>query len=184
MTDVAPSAQQQQAGVPPVINNDQLGQVFSLFNKQPAVPSSDLLIALRLLRDADTDTFAEIAKDELRWLKAGMALVKQDPFLRIKLGGDNLSSAVTLAGILRGKAESQHIERRLNTTVDQLINREFTGSMERVRPLKNPALARDPVMDAPWVAGGAWAEPPVKWDKGGNQLKFNLAGVFPGSALI
>ena len=54
-----------------------------------------------------------------------MAIVRNDPLIRMKLGGDKLTASVNLAKILRERAEKKHFEDRIDGAVDKLIDYEL-----------------------------------------------------------
>ena len=150
-----PQTQAQGLGIASV---ESLAPALGIFGNSPAVPSSDLLIALRLLKDAagvgpGQQAFQQLAVDELKWLNAGLAMVKSDPFLRIKMGGDNLTAAVNLAGILRSRAEAVHFQARIDEHVKPLVKNEFgTRSMRHIQPLEPATALRGPIFYGAGVA--------------------------------
>ena len=103
------------------------GNYLNIFGNAEDVPSSSSLVSLRLLKDANPEAFDHLAKEETRFLASAMALVKQDPLLKLKMGSDTLTASVNLARELRRRAEKRSFDQRIDFTVDQLISKELAG---------------------------------------------------------
>ena len=103
------------------------GNYLNIFGNTEDVPSSSSLVSLRLLKDANPQAFEHLAKEETRFLASAMALVKQDPLLKLKMGSDTLTASVNLARELRRRAEKRSFDQRIDFTVDQLIDKELAG---------------------------------------------------------
>lgn len=102
--------------------------------------SSSNLVSLRLLKEANQEAFGEIAKEETRFLASAMAIVKMDPLIRMKLGGDKLTASVNLARMLRERAEKKHFNDRIDGAVQKLIDYELGTYGEAFQQLKESEL--------------------------------------------
>ena len=96
-----------------------------LFSNQQDVPDANTLLSLKLLKDANPDAFQGLAQEETRFLAASLALVRSDPYLKLKMGNDSISAAINLAGVLKNRAEKKHLEHRIDATADALLAHEF-----------------------------------------------------------
>lgn len=103
------------------------GLSLNLFDLEPAVPDANTLLSLKMLKDVDEATYGKLAKETTRFLSAGLALVRNDPFMRIKLGGDNITTAMRLAPILKQRVEEQHIQMRIDGVAKQLMKTSGLG---------------------------------------------------------
>ena len=113
---------------------------FNIFGNTESIPSSSSLVSLRLLRDANPEAFSDLAKEETRFLASAMALVRNDPLLKLKLGGDTLTASVNLSKILRERAERQHYESRIDGVVKELVDYEIGTYGKEFKPLKEDNL--------------------------------------------
>ena len=97
-----------------------VGFNLSLFGDMPAVPDANTLLSLKMLKEANEDAFRGLAQEQTRFLSAALALLKQDHFLRVKLGGAGLQQAMVLAQILKKRAEEKHLQNRLDHHADAI----------------------------------------------------------------
>ena len=103
------------------------GKYLNIFGNTEDIPSSSSLVSLRLLKDANPEAFGTLAKEETRFLASAMSLVRNDPLLKLKMGGDTLTASVNLAKLLRQRAEKKHFDQRIDGVVDELIKNELHG---------------------------------------------------------
>lgn len=107
----------------------QAGHPLNLFDLEPAVPDANTLLSLKLLKEADPDAFAGLAQESVRWLALGLSLVRSDPFLRVKFGGDNINAAMQLAPILKRRVEEKHVQARLDQMADGALETAFDSDL-------------------------------------------------------
>ena len=103
------------------------GKYLNIFGNTEDIPSSSSLVSLRLLKDANPDAFGTLAREETRFLSSAMSLVRNDPLLKLKMGGDTLTASVNLAKLLRERAEKKHFDSRIDGVVKELIKNELHG---------------------------------------------------------
>lgn len=94
------------------------------------------LLSLKILKDANPEAFADIAKNETKWLSVAFGLIKRDPYLQIQLQGRGIRQAMKLANLLKSASEKRHFENRINGIVDKMVNARFnTTSWKPLQPL-------------------------------------------------
>ena len=97
-----------------------------------AIPDLNSILAFRVLRedasDANKKLFLNLLRDETKYLEAALQLLDSQPILRMKLGGFNIKSAMSLSAVLRKKAEEQNFEGYLNESISTLIDNEYKGT--------------------------------------------------------
>ena len=103
------------------------GKYLNIFGNTEDIPSSSSLVSLRLLKDANPKAFGTLAQEETRFLASAMSLVRNDPLLKLKMGGDTLTASVNLAKLLRERAEKKHFDSRIDKTVNALISNELNN---------------------------------------------------------
>ena len=97
-----------------------VGYNLSLFGDMPAVPDANTLLSLKMLKEVNEAAFQGLAQEQTRFLSAALALLKQDHFLRVKLGGAGLQQAMVLSQILKKRAEEKHLQNRLDHHADAI----------------------------------------------------------------
>ena len=122
-------------GINPLGN---VGNLFEIHGADPAVPTADTLISLKLLSEADP-AYKKMMKEELKFLTAARSLLRADTYLRIKMGGDNLSASMRLANVLKARSETKHLNERLDNVVGALNQHTFATSLHGLGPA--PAAA-------------------------------------------
>ena len=115
-------------------------QFLNIFGNTESIPSSSSLVSLRLLSQANPEAFQDLAKEETRFLASAMSLIRSDPLLKLKLGGDTLTASVNLSKILRERAERAHYEKRISGVVDKLVDYEIGTYGDQFKPLKEDQL--------------------------------------------
>ena len=103
------------------------GKYLNIFGNTEDIPSSSSLVSLRLLRDANNEAFGDLAREETRFLSSAMSLVRNDPLLKLKMGGDTLTASTNLAKLLRERAERRAFNKRIDPIVDELVKNELHG---------------------------------------------------------
>ena len=111
-----------------------IGYNLSLFGDMPAVPDENTLLSLKMLKEVNREAFEGLAQEQTRFLTAALALLKQDHFLRIKLGGAGLQQAMILAQILKKRAEEKHIQSRIDVHSDAIQSGFLTAEMNNALP--------------------------------------------------
>ena len=109
------------AAAVPIAAQPSGGGYLNLYGNAPVAPSAPSLLALKLLASTNNKAFEGLMEDQTKWLAAATALVRNDPYLRVSLGGDLLSASVTVADLLKKRAEEKHLHAHLDGVVDHLI---------------------------------------------------------------
>ena len=118
-----------------------VGYNLSLFGDLPAVPDANTLLSLKMLKEANEPAFRGLAQEQTRFLSAALALLKQDHFLRVKLGGSGLSQAMVLSQILKKRAEERHLQNRLDHHADAIQKGFREGELGNALPVvQQPVL--------------------------------------------
>ena len=92
-----------------------------------AVPDSNTLLAYKLLHDTwdDKDVFKTLAKEEMKYLVAGISLLEADPYLAMKMGGVSLNAAGQLASIIKSKENEIDINTRIEPVAKSILIHNF-----------------------------------------------------------
>ena len=98
-------------------NDNSTRDYFDLFGDEPAVPDANELLSLKILKDANPESFKGIAAEETKWIALALGLLRRDPYLQIRLKGKGIRSAMKLASHLKRKAEQQHFDSRLEQVI-------------------------------------------------------------------
>ena len=98
-------------------NDNSSRDYFDLFGDEPAVPDANELLSLKILKDANPESFKGIAAEETKWIALALGLLRRDPYLQIRLKGKGIRSAMKLANHLKRKAEQKHFDSRLDEVV-------------------------------------------------------------------
>jgi hypothetical protein len=125
-------------GVNPLAN---VGNNFDLYSSESAIPDANTLVSLKLLSDSDPE-FKSLMKEETKWLSAGLATVRSDPYLRIKLGGDGLAAGMKMDNVLKARAEYNHMNSRIDKAADSMNRHTFgpLGSLYSIGRSKHQAV--------------------------------------------
>lgn len=107
---------------------------------KPSIADPSTLLTLKLLKDSDPDArekkvddqnagpdlklYEELQRDEIRFLKAGINLVKRDPWLKEKMGGSLIEGGMRMANILKANVEDEHLKARLKQATYSLLEYE------------------------------------------------------------
>ena len=109
---------------------------FDLFGDEPAVPDANELLSLKILKDANPDSFKGIAAEETKWIALALGLLRNDPYLQIRLKGKGIRSAMKLAGHLKRKAEQKHFDDRLEKVILATNDEKFKEQgWDKLKPL-------------------------------------------------
>lgn len=114
---------------------------LNLFDLEPAIPDANTLLSLKMLKEANPVVFKGLAEESTRFLSAALGLVRQDDFLRIKLGGNNITAAMRLAPILKQRAEEQHIKQRIDATAHLISGSAFAPGLSGMSSALKPGKA-------------------------------------------
>ena len=121
----------------------QSGHPLNLFDLEPAVPDANTLLSLKLLKEANPAAFTGLATDSTKWLAASLSLVRNDDYLRVKFGGDNINAAMQLAPIIKRRVEEKHIQARMDQMADGMLKATFDneiGNMNSFEPVGLPGV--------------------------------------------
>lgn len=108
-----------------LLKGDASRDYFDLFGDEPAVPDANELLSLKILKDANPESFTGIAAEETKWIALSLGLLRKDPYLQIRLKGKGIRSAMKLAAHLKRKAEQAHFDSRLDETIKVVNNAKF-----------------------------------------------------------
>ena len=100
------------------------GGYLNLVGNSPIAPSAPSLIALKLLASTNEHAFKGLREDQTKWLASATALVREDPYLRISLGGDLLTASVAVADLLKKRAEEKNLQAHIDDVVDHMLKFE------------------------------------------------------------
>ena len=109
--------------------------LLNLFGNSPTTPDANTLISLKLLSETNPAAFKQLANDSTRWLAGAIALIKKDPYLKVKLGGNLLQSSMMLADILKANAERVHFEDRLKSVTKEFYDYEMKFGLQDALPV-------------------------------------------------
>ena len=110
---------------PSPLSGDSVSTYFQLFNDEPALPQANELLSLKILKDANPEAFAHVARDETKWLAVAFGLLKRDPYLQVQLKGRGVRQAMKLANLLKQKAEERHFTNRIDKVVNKMVDSRF-----------------------------------------------------------
>jgi hypothetical protein len=120
---------------------DYSGSYFRLFSDEPAVPSANELLSLRILKDANPAAFANLAAEETKWLAISLGLLRRDTYLQLMMGGKGVRQAMKLSGLLKQKAEQSHFNHRINGVVDRMVGAKFAeNGWDGLMPVKGDRI--------------------------------------------
>ena len=131
-----------------------VGYNLSLFGDMPAVPDANTLLSLKMLKEANEPAFRGLAAEQTRFLSAALALLKQDHFLRVKLGGAGLQQAMVLSQILKKRAEEKHLQNRLDHHADAIQKGFREGELGNSLPVIAQPVLGYQRGDGNVIAGG------------------------------
>ena len=116
---------------------------------------ANTLLSLKMLKEVNEDAFRGLAQEQTRFLSAALALLKQDHFLRTKMGGAGLQQAMVLSQILKKRAEEKHLQNRLDHHADAIQKGFREGELDNALPVvANPVLGYQN-NDGNLIGGGA-----------------------------
>ena len=104
----------------PVAAQPSGGGYLNMYGNSPVAPSAPSLLALKLLASTNDKAFEGLLEEQTKWLAAATALVRNDPYLRLSLGGDLLSASVAVADILKKRAEEKNLHAHIDNVVDHM----------------------------------------------------------------
>ena len=110
---------------------------LGIYGNLSGTPPIETLLSLRLLKDADPQSFQDLSKNETRFVSASLALIKNDPLLRLKLGGDVLTATLNLSKQLKAHCEQKLFTDRLENMIDALNLNELRGIDTNLIPRPN-----------------------------------------------
>ena len=106
-----------------------------------AVPDSNMLLAYKLLQDSwgdnpnEPNVFKDLMKHEMKYLVSGIALLQNDPYLQVKLGGVNLNNAGYIANALKSKVAELELRERIEPSAKELLTAQYdTEKLKGLRP--------------------------------------------------
>ena len=99
------------------------GGYLNLVGNSPIAPAPSF-IALKLLASTNEYAFKGLLEDQTKWLASATALVREDPYLRISLGGDLLTASVAVADLLKKRAEEKNLQAHIDDVVDHMLTFE------------------------------------------------------------
>jgi hypothetical protein len=96
----------------------------------PDVPNDGIFQLVKHIREAENhkDEWSPIIESELRFLKAALKLLMQDPLYNYRFG-TSLQGAMKLVGILKARAAERDAEERLDKIVDNEILPKLPGRL-------------------------------------------------------
>lgn len=112
---------------------------LGIYGSLQGQPPVETLLSLRLLKDANKEAFEDLAREETKFLSASLALVKNDPLLRLKMGGDVLTSSLNLAKQLKVHAEDKLFKDRIEAMIDGLNTAELRAISDELVPRHDEA---------------------------------------------
>ena len=107
---------------------------LGLYGSLQGTPPVETLLSLRLLKDTNQELFQDLAKEETKFLTSAISLVRNDPLLRLKFGGDVLTASLNLSKQLKLHAEELNIKDRLDTMTRGLNKAEIDSISKDLRP--------------------------------------------------
>ena len=106
-----------------------------------AVPDSNTLLAYKLLQDSwageknEPNVFKELMRHEMKYLVSGVALLQNDPYLQVKLGGVSLNNAGYIASALKQKVAELELSKRITPSAEQLLSAQYGNpKLQGLRP--------------------------------------------------
>ena len=96
----------------------------------PVNPDVQNLLTLKVLTESDADAnndgiFKNLQREQLQYLKAGIALCKNDAYLQYTLGtGDPLESGLKCAQLLKSNAEEKYFEGHINDALQAILSQK------------------------------------------------------------
>ena len=106
-------------------NQPQTGAVMA---KSSAVPDSNTLWAYKLLQDSwggGANVFQSMLQGEMRYLMAGISALNSDPYLQMRLGGNNLQVASQLAELIKNREAQLDLEERINPIASVMLSEKY-----------------------------------------------------------
>ena len=107
---------------------------LGLYGSLQGTPPVETLLSLRLLKDSNETLFKELAREETKFLTGAIALVRNDPMLRLKFGGDVLTASLNLSKQLKVHAEELNIRDRLDTLAKAMNEIEINSISKDLQP--------------------------------------------------
>ena len=108
------------------------------YNTNSAVPDSNTLLAYKLLQDSwggAANVFDGMLKDEMKYLMAGISALNNDPYLAMRLGGNNLAVASQLAQIIKQREQQLDLEERINPIARAVLRQKYMNpAMQEMMP--------------------------------------------------
>ena len=98
---------------------------WGLVQNQENVSINDLL-NFRLLKDANPAKFGDLAKKETELLALSFDLLKGNPLLQMKMGGNNLNSANNLSKYLKNRAETLAIHHIIDDSAKAILEKSLS----------------------------------------------------------
>ena len=121
-----------------------VGGMQGFASQNSAVPDSNTLLAYKLLQDSrkDSTIFEDMLKEEMKYLVTGIALLQNDPYLQMKMGGVTLNNAGVLANTLKSKVSELDIRERIEPTAQKLLKHEYgKPTLKELRPGRRQAIS-------------------------------------------
>ena len=95
-----------------------------------AVPDSNTLLAYKLLSDSwgdkASDPFKPLLRNEMKYLMSGIALLENDAYLQMKLGGVTLNNAGFIANAIKQKASEMDLRERIEPAAKSMLMHEYS----------------------------------------------------------
>ena len=121
-----------------ILKNDDSRDYFDLFGDEPSIPDANELLSLKILKDANPKAFEGIAAEETKWIALSLGLLRNDPYLQIRLKGKGIRPAMKLAAHLKRKAEQKNFDQRLDAVINQVNAEKFSkenGAWQHLKAL-------------------------------------------------
>ena len=120
-------------------------QTGKVMPKNTAVPDSNTLLSYKLLQDSwggGANVFQGMLQDEMRYLMAGISALNNDPYLQMRLGGNNLTTASQLAELIKSKEAQMDLDTRIEPIAETLLNEKYARpNLIELAPRRRQAVA-------------------------------------------
>ena len=109
-----------------------------------AVPDSSTLLAYKLLKDSvgagNSAVFQDMLENELKYLLAGISVLKNDSKISQAMGGETMSNAATLAQVIKNKTKEIDYNDRIEEVASHILYHDYSKpgkfglAPNRIRP--------------------------------------------------
>ena len=95
-----------------------------------AVPDSSTLLAYKLLKDSvgagNSGVFQDMLENELKYLLAGISVLKNDSKISQSMGGETMANAATLAQVIKNKTKEIDMNDRIESIASDLLYHDYS----------------------------------------------------------